>query len=96
MKVFGGMDGGFDIADGPDTGPQMGRREGRLKNAIRYSMGLPDVATLVIGCHTVPQLQQNVQWVKEYQPLTDAEHGRLAELGRRLASQWGPHFGPVA
>lgn len=96
MKVFGGMLGGFEVADGPDTGPQMGKREGLLRTAIRYSLGLPDVATLVVGCHTVQQLRQNVQWVKEFQPLNETEQNRLAELGRRLAPKWGPRFGPVA
>jgi predicted aldo/keto reductase-like oxidoreductase len=96
MKVFGGMAGGFGVADGPDTGPEMGRGRRRLRQAIRYSMSLPEVATLVIGCHTVEQLRQNVRWVKNYQPLTPEEKNQLAELGQRLATQWGPHLGPVA
>ena len=96
MKVFGGMLGGFGVADGPDTGPQMGRGKRLLRNAVRYSLGLPDVATLVIGCHTAEQVRQNVAWVKDYQPLTEQEYSELARIGRDRAPKWGPRFGPVA
>jgi predicted aldo/keto reductase-like oxidoreductase len=95
MKVFGGMKGGFDVADGADTGPQMGRSRNLLQCAVRYSLGLPGVATLVIGCHTSEQLRQNVEWVKKYQPLSDTDHQRLVEHGRQLAQEWGPHLGRV-
>jgi predicted aldo/keto reductase-like oxidoreductase len=94
MKVFGGMKGGFGVADGPDPGPQMGTS--RLQQAINYSLGLPGVATLVIGVHTVEQLRQNVQMVKNYTPLTSDEQTALAKVGRRLAKDWGPRLGPVA
>jgi aryl-alcohol dehydrogenase-like predicted oxidoreductase len=94
MKVFGGMKGGFGVADGPNPGPQMGN--GRLQQAINYSLGLPGVATLVIGVHTVEQLRQNVQMVKNYTPLTAEEQIALAKIGRRLAKDWGPRLGPVA
>jgi predicted aldo/keto reductase-like oxidoreductase len=94
MKVFGGMKGGFGIADGPDTGPQMDTRH--LQQAIDYSLSLPVVATLVIGVHTIAQLRQNVQMVKNYTPLSQDEQAALSTLGRRLAKDWGPRFGPVA
>ena len=93
IKVFGGMKGGFGVADGPDTGPQMGTR--RLQQAINYCLGLPGVATLVIGVHTVGQLRQNVEMVKNYTPLTQEEQAALNEIGRRQAKDWGPRFGPV-
>lgn len=94
MKVFGGLRGGFAVADGPNPGPEMSTR--LLEQAVRYSLGLPGVSTLVIGCHTVEQLRQNVQMVKNFEPLTEEEQASLANLGRRLAPQWGPHYGPVA
>lgn len=47
MKVFGGIRGGFGAADGPNPGPEMDSRH--IQRAIRYAMGLPGVATLVIG-----------------------------------------------
>jgi predicted aldo/keto reductase-like oxidoreductase len=94
MKVFGGIRGGFGIAGGPNPGPQMNAKF--LEHAVRYAMGLPGVATLVIGPHTVEQLRQNVQLVSNYQPLSDEQQAELAVIGRQLAEQWGEHFGPVA
>ena len=46
MKVFGGMRGGFDVADGPNPGPEW--QTHMRQQAIRYALGLPEVATL---CH---------------------------------------------
>ncbi|OHB77097.1 MAG: hypothetical protein A2W31_09695, partial [Planctomycetes bacterium RBG_16_64_10] len=94
MKVFGGVHGGFRNYGGPNPGPQMPAQY--LTQAVRYALGLPGVATLVIGPHTVEQLRQNVQMVRNYQPLSEAEQTELAGLGKRLAAEWGPHYGPVA
>ena len=94
MKVFGGMRGGFPAADGPNTGTQMDAQH--LRQAVRYALGLPGVATLVIGPHTVEQLRQNVEFVATYEPLTAEEQAALTQLGRRMAPEWGPHYGPVA
>ena len=93
MKVFGGMKGGFGVANGPDPGPQMDTRY--LQQAVNYGLGLPGVAALVIGVHAVEQLRQNVQMVKNYAPLTQQEQASLAQAGRRLAKDWGPRFGPA-
>ncbi len=93
MKVFGGMKGGFPAASGPNTGPMM--PENLKQQAVRYALGIPDVATLVIGPHTLDQLRDNVRMVKEYEPLSDTEMASLMETGRQLASTWGPHYGPV-
>ena len=94
MKVFGGIRGGFSVADGPNPGPQMDSRY--IRQAIRYAMGLPGVATLVIGPHTIEQLRQNADMVSSYQPLTAEERVELSRIGRTLATQWGQHYGPVA
>jgi predicted aldo/keto reductase-like oxidoreductase len=94
MKVFGGIRGGFGAADGPNPGPQL--NPAYIQQAIRYALGLPGVATLVIGPHTVDQLRQNARLVSNYRPLTDAEQESLTRLGRQLATKWGEHYGPVA
>ncbi|MCA9264973.1 MAG: aldo/keto reductase [Planctomycetales bacterium] len=94
MKVFGGIRGGFGAAVGPNPGPQMDSQW--LELAVRYAMGLPGVATLVIGPHTLDQLRANVRMVKNYQPLTDEQQAELQTVGRQLAAQWGEHYGPVA
>ena len=91
---FGGMRGGFAVADGPNTGPQMDLQH--LELAVRYALGLPGVATLAIGPHTVEQLRQNAKLVRDYRPLTQDEQSQLESLGQQLANRWGPHYGPVA
>jgi predicted aldo/keto reductase-like oxidoreductase len=93
MKVFGGIRGGFPAATKPNPGPQLDTPY--LQQAVNYALSLPGVATLVIGVHTIEQLRQNVQMVKSYTPLTDQAQKELAELGRRLAPQWGPRHGPA-
>jgi predicted aldo/keto reductase-like oxidoreductase len=94
MKVYGGMKGGFGVAEGPNTGPEM--PADRKELAVRYALGLPGVATLVIGPHTVQHLRQNAEFVRNYKPLTETELAEVDKLGQRLAKGWGPHFGPVA
>ena len=84
------MRGGFAVADGPNTGPQLDLKY--IQQAIRYALGLPGVASLVIGPHTVEQLRQNVRLVRSYQPLSDEEQAELTKLGQQLAQQWGPHY----
>ena len=93
MKVFGGIRGGFSKYGGPNPGSQMAEKY--FSHAVRYAMELPGVATLVIGPHTVEQLRENVRMVKDAQPLTDAERSDLDNIGKQLAAQWGPRFGPA-
>lgn len=94
MKVFGGIKGGFGAAGGPNPGAEMG--EAMMDLAVRYAMGLPDVATLVIGVHTIAQLRRNVELVAGYRPLSAEEQATLDKVGRQLAGKWGEHYGPVA
>ncbi len=94
MKVFGGIRGGFGVAGGPNPGPQMNTKF--VEQAVRYALGLPGVATLVIGPHTVEQLRQNVRLVSNYEPLSEEQQAELATIGRQLAEGWGEHYGPVA
>jgi len=94
MKAFGGMRGGFATASGRPIGAMV--RRALLQQAVRYALDLPGVATAVIGPHTVEQLRENVQFVRNYKPLSKEEMQSLAKLGKQLAPKWGPHFGPVA
>jgi uncharacterized protein len=61
--------------------------------AFRYALGLPGVAVAVIGMNTVEQVEQNVRWARNYEPLTAEEQERLADEGKALAAEWGPRFG---
>lgn len=59
-------------------------------------MGLPGVAAVNIGPHDAEQLRRNVDWAIAYRRLSGEENATLAKVGRRLASEWGEHFGPAA
>ena len=63
--------------------------------------GFPNLFTIV-GPHNaatfcnIPRcIEQNVEWIRRYQPLTVEEEESLLAQGRQIAEQWGPHFGPV-
>jgi predicted aldo/keto reductase-like oxidoreductase len=92
MKVFGGAKQ-MKYED-PHVPPQMDVEH--LETAIRFALGTPGVATLNLGVHNRQQLRENVAMVKRYQPLTDDQQEQLRTLGKDLARQWGPHFGPTA
>jgi uncharacterized protein len=66
-----------------------------LELAIRYALGVPGVATANLGVHTAEQLRENVAAVKRFRPLSSEEVEKTATLGKKLASDWGAHFGPV-
>lgn len=89
MKVFGGakkMDYNQPI-------PQVDVEQ--LDLAVRYAAGVPGVSTLNLGVYDQEQLRQDVQMVKNCQPLEPGQQTMLAKLGRELATDWGPHFGPA-
>lgn len=64
-------------------------------SAIRYAMGLPGVATAVIGMFNLQELEQCLNWARHWRPLEELEETRLLESSFDLARQWGPHFGEV-
>lgn len=94
MKVFGGARKSEGSYENPKCPPELDVEH--LEMAVRYSLGFPGVATLNLGVHNREQLRKNVQMVKRYQPLADDDQERLRTLGKQLAQQWGPHFGPIA
>jgi len=93
MKVYGGLSTGFAGYPGPKVPPLVG--EENMELAIRYSLGVPGVASLCIGAHDADQVRSNIEMVKSYKPLAAEESLALEETGRQMAQKWGPHFGPV-
>jgi uncharacterized protein len=63
--------------------------------AFRYALGLPGVAVAVIGMYTVEELERNIAWAQNWEPLTAEEEEQLRAEGRKLAAEWGTHFGTV-
>ncbi len=51
-----------------------------MREAMYYALSRP-VSTVIIGCDTVPQLEENVHLAREFTPLND---GQLAELVKRV------------
>ena len=69
---------GVVIAEGPGT---IGMRE-----AISYTLTLP-VSTVIIGCDSVAQLEENVRLAREFTPLSEAQMAALAEKATPCAKQ---------
>lgn len=64
--------------------PARGRmfREGgitAMRDAMHYVLTLP-VSTVIVGCDTVAQLEENVQLAREFAPLPEAEMRRIEAL----------------
>jgi len=90
MKVLGGA-ARFQY-DPPREGLLSGAR---YAQAVRYALSLQGVHAAVIGVKNLEELRQALQVVRTFKPLTPPEKAMLEEEGRRLAREWGPHFGPV-
>ncbi len=48
----------------------------KMQKAMYWTLSQP-VSTVIIGCDTIPQLEQNIQLARDFTPLT---HKQLAEL----------------
>jgi uncharacterized protein len=89
MKVYGGMGGGQKQPKGPKLPLEFKRA------ALRYALGLPNVAVVVVGMHDVDELKENLEWVRSYQPLSAKELAELDKPTRELAAKWGNLYGPA-
>ena len=69
---------GVVIANGPGT---LGMRD-----ALYYTLSLP-VSTVIVGCDSVAQLEENVRLAREFTPLTGARMAALAEQAAPCAKQ---------
>lgn len=94
MKVFGGASKKAGSYANPDAPPEMDLKN--LELAVRYALSTPGVATANLGAHKKEQVRKNVEMVKRFKPLSPDEQDQVTELGKKLAGEWGPHFGPVA
>lgn len=90
MKVFGGE---LKSQKNKLSHSRMPRK--LLEAAFRYALSRPGVASAAIGMATRAELHQNIQWAKNFKPLKSGEAAQLSRIGKDLASDWGPRFGPV-
>lgn len=89
MKVLGG-------ALKYDTRQQRARLTGPdYEHAIRYALGIQNLATAVIGCKSIDEIRRVAQVARRFRPLDREETEALVERGKSMASKWGPHLGPA-
>jgi aryl-alcohol dehydrogenase-like predicted oxidoreductase len=69
---------GVVIADRPGT---LAMRE-----ALYYTLSLP-VSTVIVGCDSVAQLEENVQLARDFTPLSDAQMRALVERASPVSKQ---------
>lgn len=63
--------------------------------AIRYTLGLNGVSSIVVGLKNEDEIRQAVKAVKAHKPLSDSEMAFVNQAGKDLAQKWGEHFGPA-
>lgn len=88
MKVYGGVKDGRTSAKGaalPETLQPAG---------LRYALGLPGASGVVLGMVDEDELQQNLERVRAFSPLTGEELTALDAPTERLAAEWGEIYGP--
>jgi len=69
---------GVVIAEGPGT---IGMRD-----ALYYTLSLP-VSTVIVGCDSVAQLEENVRLAREFTPLSEGQMAALSEKAAACAKQ---------
>jgi len=91
MKVLGGA----------STMSYINRMPGALSSpehyrmAIRYAMGLPDMANVVIGMKSMGELRAALKVTRDFKPLTPAEREWIDQEGKLLADKWKTRYGPI-
>ena len=78
------------LANWPALGPYAkGKKQPgplRIKDALYYVLSLP-VSTVVIGCDSVEQLEENVTLAREFTPLSDGQRTALAAKTQPVARE---------
>jgi aryl-alcohol dehydrogenase-like predicted oxidoreductase len=57
-----------------------------MQQAMYYSLSLP-VSTVIIGCDTIAQLEENVQLAREFAPLNQKQMAALTEKAQPVSKQ---------
>jgi uncharacterized protein len=82
MKVFGG-----NIVAKPCKMPE------ELREAsFRFAQSVQGVTLTVIGMGSEKELEQNVEWAKNFKPMTAEELTELKKKTVALAEKWGAHL----
>ena len=57
-----------------------------MREAMYYTLSLP-VSTIIIGCNSVAQLEENVQLARDFTPLSETQMAALAKRAEPIAQQ---------
>ncbi len=57
-----------------------------MKEAMRYVLSLP-ISTVIVGCDTIAQLEENVALAREFRPLSAAQMAALEERAQPVQRQ---------
>lgn len=57
-----------------------------MRQAMYYSLSLP-VSTVIIGCDSIPQLEENVNLAREFTPLNQQQMAALTEKAQPVSKQ---------
>ncbi len=78
-----------------EGGAEISSRPGTLnmREAVYYVLSQP-VSTMIIGCDTIPMLEENIQLAKAFTPLTAMQQAELVAKTEPIAKQalWFKHF----
>ena len=58
----------------------------RMREAMYYSLSLP-VSTVIIGCDSIAQLEENVQLARDFTPLSQTQMASLTEKAQPVSKQ---------
>ena len=94
MKVYAGITGGFPNHRKGYVGCATPKE--KLEEAMAYALDLPGVHVANIGPYTMEQAIENVQFARNYEPLTEKQKKQLLAYGKKLAPELGPRYGPVS
>lgn len=63
--------------------------------ALRYALSLTGVSGVIVGMFSDDELRAAVRCARDLKPLSAREVELLQQHGRRIAAEWGAHYGPV-
>jgi hypothetical protein len=61
--------------------------------ALRYALGIPGVASAVIGCCHESQVLSLIEYASDFQPLTRVERDVILAEGKVLSNKLGRRWG---
>jgi len=91
MKVYAGIKGGFPNHRRGSVG--CATEPSYLPQALAFALDLEGVSVAVVGPYTVEQARQNVEFARDYKPLSEEQRDSLLKYGTELAGKLGPRYG---